>query len=75
MAVLTPLAECSEFIDAFLRSVGVEELEGVEPPFTEPRSALPGRGVLGDRLVGALKALEVPLCREGPRGAGWNWSR
>jgi hypothetical protein len=53
----TPLAEWSEFIEAFLSSVGVAERDGewfeVEP-FSGPRMALAGRGELGDRDTAGL---------------------
>lgn len=54
----TPLAEWREFIDAFLRSVGVAEREGVDAPCSGLRRELPGRGVLGDLLTAGLKGLE-----------------
>jgi hypothetical protein len=51
----TPFAECSEFRDAFRNSVGVPERDGVPlavAPFKGLRMELPGRGVLGDLIVG-----------------------
>lgn len=59
----TPLAEWSEFIDAFLRSVGVPEPVGVAPLLSGLRIALAGRGVLGDLLILGLRGLAVALGR------------
>lgn len=58
-----PLKECNEFSEAFRRSVGVPERDGVVPLAEAPlrgfRIELPGRGVLGDLVTEGLKGPAV----------------
>jgi len=58
---VTPLAECSEFMEAFRRRVGVAERDGGATEADELRKglrmALPGRGELGGWSAVALSGL------------------
>lgn len=57
---MPPFEDCREFSDAFRSSVGVAEREwgplllAEDGPFKGLRRALPGRGLLGDRLTAGL---------------------